>query len=115
MDGTITPCWSYAEHRKLWSRKHSTTGFNVQLICLLNGDVVYISDFSRDAPTTALLQLLHQQEGGHGRRRPVCCSDGQREFGEGCWDPVVRVDVEGQFLVTAAQVGATDVPVGASS
>jgi hypothetical protein len=26
VDGTITPCWSYAQHRELWSRKHATTG-----------------------------------------------------------------------------------------
>ena len=44
VDGTITPCWSYAEHDELWSRKHGTTGFNAQLVCLLNGDAVYISD-----------------------------------------------------------------------
>jgi DDE superfamily endonuclease/Helix-turn-helix of DDE superfamily endonuclease len=44
VDGTITPCWSYAEHRELWSRKHGTTGFNAQLVCLLDGDPVYISD-----------------------------------------------------------------------
>jgi len=44
VDGTITPCWSYAEHKDLWSRKHGTTGFNAQLVCLLNGEAVYISD-----------------------------------------------------------------------
>jgi len=44
VDGTITPCWSYAEHRELWSRKHATTGFNAQLVSLLNGGAVYISD-----------------------------------------------------------------------
>jgi hypothetical protein len=44
VDGTITPCWSYADHRELWSRKHGTTGFNAQLVCLLNGAAVYISD-----------------------------------------------------------------------
>jgi hypothetical protein len=43
-DGTITPCWSYEDHNKLWSRKHGTTGFNTQLICLLDGYAVYISD-----------------------------------------------------------------------
>jgi hypothetical protein len=26
VDGAITPCWSYADHRELWSRKHGTTG-----------------------------------------------------------------------------------------
>ena len=44
VDGTITPCWSYADRDELWSRKHGTTGFNAQLVCLLNGDAVYISD-----------------------------------------------------------------------
>ncbi len=44
VDGTITPCWSYADHRELWSRKHATTGFNAQLLCLLDGCPVYISE-----------------------------------------------------------------------
>jgi hypothetical protein len=44
VDGTITPCWSYEDHRELWSRKHGTTGFNAQLICLLDGTPVYISE-----------------------------------------------------------------------
>jgi hypothetical protein len=44
VDGTITPCWSWADHDELWSRKHGTTGFNAQLVCLLNGAAVYISD-----------------------------------------------------------------------
>ena len=30
--------------------------------------------------------------------------DGEGEFGEGCWEPVVRVEIEGQFVVAAAQV-----------
>jgi len=44
VDGTITPCWSYEDHDELWSRKHGTTGFNAQLICLLDGIPIYISD-----------------------------------------------------------------------
>jgi hypothetical protein len=44
VDGTITPCWSYADHRELWSRKHGTTGFCVQLIGLLDGTPIWISD-----------------------------------------------------------------------
>lgn len=44
VDGTITPCWSYADHRELWSRKHGTTGFNAQLVSLLDGAAIYISD-----------------------------------------------------------------------
>lgn len=44
VDGTIAPCWSYRQHRELWSRKLTTTGFNAQLLCLLGGAPVYISD-----------------------------------------------------------------------
>jgi hypothetical protein len=44
VDGTITPCWSYETHGELWSRKKSTTGFNAQLVCLLDGDPIFISD-----------------------------------------------------------------------
>ena len=43
VDGTITPCWSYAGHDELWSRKKSTTGFSAQLVSLLDGNPVYIS------------------------------------------------------------------------
>jgi hypothetical protein len=43
VDGTITPCWSYAGHRELRSRKLGSTGFNSQLICLLDGKPVFIS------------------------------------------------------------------------
>jgi hypothetical protein len=44
VDGTITPCWSYGEHPELWSRKKGTTGFNAQLLSLLDGEPIYISD-----------------------------------------------------------------------
>ena len=44
VDGTITPCWSYEDHHELWSRKHGTTGFNAQLVSLLDGNAIYISD-----------------------------------------------------------------------
>jgi hypothetical protein len=44
VDGTITPCWSYDEHPELWSRKKGTTGFNIQVLSLLDGEPIYISD-----------------------------------------------------------------------
>jgi hypothetical protein len=31
-------------HKELWSRKHGITGFSAQLICLLNADLVFVSD-----------------------------------------------------------------------
>jgi hypothetical protein len=43
VDGTITPCWSYKGRKELRSRKRSTTGFNVQIVTLLDGTPVYIS------------------------------------------------------------------------
>jgi hypothetical protein len=44
VDGTITPRWSCAEHDELWSRKHATTRSNAQLVYLLDGAAIYISD-----------------------------------------------------------------------
>ena len=71
VDGTITPCWSYEDHDELWSRKHGTTGFNAQLICLLNGDAVYISDplpgCTHDAKaftTTPVAEIVEKSGGG---------------------------------------------------
>jgi DDE superfamily endonuclease/Helix-turn-helix of DDE superfamily endonuclease len=43
VDGTLAPCWSYAGHRELWSKKHQATGFNVQLVSLLGGEAAWIS------------------------------------------------------------------------
>jgi transposase len=71
VDGTITPCWSYAGHREPWSRKHGTTGFNAQLICLLDGSAVYISDplggHTHDAAafsTTPVAEIVRNSGGG---------------------------------------------------
>jgi hypothetical protein len=44
VDGTLTPCWSYEEHQELWNKKHQTTGFNAQLMSLLDGTAVWISE-----------------------------------------------------------------------
>jgi hypothetical protein len=43
VDGTLTPCWSYEEHQELWNKKHKTTGFNAQLISLLDGTAAWVS------------------------------------------------------------------------
>lgn len=73
VDGTITPCWSYDDHDELWSRKHGTTGFNAQLICLLDGNAVYISDplpgCTHDAKafiTTPVAEIVGKSGGGIG-------------------------------------------------
>jgi len=73
VDGTITPCWSYADHPELWSRKRGTTGFNAQLVCLLDGEAVYISDplpgKTHDATAfteTAVAEIVRNSGGGIG-------------------------------------------------
>ena len=43
VDGTLTPCWSYEDRQELWNKKHKITGFNVQLISLLDGTAAWIS------------------------------------------------------------------------
>jgi hypothetical protein len=56
IDGTLLPCWSWANHPELYSGKHKTTGFNVQVACDLNGNPIWISDPAdgRDHDMTAL-------------------------------------------------------------
>jgi DDE superfamily endonuclease/Helix-turn-helix of DDE superfamily endonuclease len=44
VDGTLLPCWSWADHPGLYSGKHKTTGMNVQVGCTLDGELVWISD-----------------------------------------------------------------------
>jgi hypothetical protein len=44
IDGSLLPCWSWADHPELYSGKHHTTGMNVQLACTIDGQLVWISD-----------------------------------------------------------------------
>jgi hypothetical protein len=44
VDGTLLPCWSWADHPELYSGKHKTTGMNVQIACTLDGRLTWISD-----------------------------------------------------------------------
>jgi hypothetical protein len=44
VDGTLVPCWSWADHPELWSGKHRTTGLNIQVACTLAGQLVWVSD-----------------------------------------------------------------------
>lgn len=44
IDGTLLPCWSWADHPELWSGKHRTTGLNVQVACTLSGRLAWVSD-----------------------------------------------------------------------
>ena len=44
VDGTLLPCWSWADRRDLVSGKYRTTGMNVQVVCTLDGELAWISD-----------------------------------------------------------------------
>ena len=44
LGGTLFPCWSWRNHRELWSGKHKTTGMNVQILVLPGGRLVWASD-----------------------------------------------------------------------
>ncbi|MET8878565.1 hypothetical protein [Nocardia sp. NPDC004604] len=37
VDGTLLPCWSWANRPELYSGKRKTTGVNVQLVCDVRG------------------------------------------------------------------------------
>ena len=73
VDGTLAPCWSYEEHQELWNKKHKTTGFNAQMISLLDGSAVWISGplagKTHDAKAfkeTGAADIIKESGGGFG-------------------------------------------------
>ncbi|MGH4024616.1 MAG: helix-turn-helix domain-containing protein [Pseudonocardiaceae bacterium] len=44
VDGSLCPCWSWADSPELRSGKHTTTGHTHQFVCDLNGDLMHLSD-----------------------------------------------------------------------
>jgi hypothetical protein len=44
IDGTLTPCWSWADAPELRSGKHKTTGHNHQVGATLSGRLLFITD-----------------------------------------------------------------------
>lgn len=44
IDGTLLPCWSWADAPELYSGKHKTTGHNCQVLADLSGRLIYLSD-----------------------------------------------------------------------
>jgi hypothetical protein len=44
IDGSLCPCWSWADAPELYSGKHKTTGHNHQFVAGLDGDLMHISD-----------------------------------------------------------------------
>jgi len=73
VDGTLARCWSYADHPELWSRKYATTGFNIQVVGLLDGRPVFISDplpgsthDARAFKETPVVDIVRASAGGIG-------------------------------------------------
>jgi hypothetical protein len=44
VDGTLVPCWSWADRPELYSGKYKTTGVNLQVVCDLAGNLRHVSD-----------------------------------------------------------------------
>jgi hypothetical protein len=44
VDGSLLPCWSWADAPELRSGKHKTTGHSHQFVCDLAGELMYVSD-----------------------------------------------------------------------
>jgi len=42
IDGTLLPCWTWSDHPELFSGKHHTTGYNVQVACTMSGQPAWI-------------------------------------------------------------------------
>jgi hypothetical protein len=43
VDGTLTPCWSWADAPELQSGKHKTTGHNHQVGATLSGRLLFVT------------------------------------------------------------------------
>ena len=44
LGGTLFPCWSWRNHRELWSGKHGTTGMSARILLLPSGRLVWASN-----------------------------------------------------------------------
>ena len=44
VDGTLVPCWDWADQTGLYSGKHHATGLNLQIASTLAGHLVWVSD-----------------------------------------------------------------------
>lgn len=69
VDGTLLPCWSWHDQPQLYSGKHKTTGFNVQVVCDLYGRLAWISDpvdgCRHDSAALALSGVVETLEPGN--------------------------------------------------
>jgi DDE superfamily endonuclease len=44
VDGTLWPCWSWAEQRELWAGKYKTTGHGSLIVATLTGRLTFVSE-----------------------------------------------------------------------
>jgi hypothetical protein len=63
-DGTLLPCWSWREHRELYSGKHKTTGKRVQVACNLYGRLRGYPTRSTGAAMTRIASTNHRCSSG---------------------------------------------------
>lgn len=43
VDGTLLPCWSWKNHRQLWTRKQGVTANAIQVVSDLKGRILFVS------------------------------------------------------------------------
>ena len=100
VDGTLAPCWSWADTPELYSGKHHTTGHNHQVLVTLDGRLRHLSDplpgrthDTRALRESGLLEILDAANAiadkgylGTGMLTPVCkppgahLPPGQKDF-----------------------------------
>jgi len=44
VDGTLWPCWSWADERELWAGKYKTTGHGSLIVTNLTGRIIFVSE-----------------------------------------------------------------------
>ena len=99
VDGTLTPCWSYEEHRELWNKKHKTTGFNAQLISLLRRECrLGFRPASREDPRREGVQGDRGRRYREGIRRRI-----RRQGLPGHWPGHPEEEAEGRRAVDVRQ------------
>lgn len=113
VDGSLSPCWSWAGHPDLWAGKHRTTGHSFLVVTDLSGNVAYVCDplpgSTHDViavDTTEVAKILSRagdviaDQGFHGRgyttpaKKPPHRQLYQREKDDNTWIFGLRAPVE---------------------
>lgn len=86
VDGTLEACWDCKNHADLYSDKHRTTGFNLQVACSLDGHLMWVSD-SRPGSCHDL-RCVRQSEFPDPVRQPGNVTADKGYLGWRCMHPV---------------------------